>query len=305
MAKAVLEVEGVRLNGKHRTPTNFSRVDRVGPFPINTIQITDCIEGMKALPDNSIDVAIADPPYNASKGNNWQWDNSVQLPGFGGNWSKVSAGWDDMPLKDYFAFTVAWISELKRVVHPSGSIWIHGTYHNIGIINFVLQLLGVEIINEVVWYKRNSFPNLSCRRLTASHETILWAHTGGKKRQYFFNYDAAKAMACPGDGLKTAGKQMRTVWDLPNNKDRNEISQGKHPTQKPLRLLKRMLTVSARPGNVLLSPFAGVGSECVAARDAGLHYLGFETSQEYARIANDRLRQPSLSLAGQRAELSI
>jgi site-specific DNA-methyltransferase (adenine-specific) len=180
---------------------------------------------------------------------------------------------------------------MKRVVRPTGSLWIHGTYHNIGIINFALQILSVEIINEVVWYKRNSFPNLSGRRLTASHETILWAHTGGdKKRRYYFNYDASRDMWSPEDLLKTQGKQMRTVWDVPNNKEREELAYGKHPTQKPVRLLKRMLKISARPGDLLLVPFAGSGSDCVAAHELGINFVGFETDAEYVRISNDRVR---------------
>lgn len=261
-----------------------------GPFQINTINNTDCIEAMRRLPDASVDIAIADPPYNASKGNNWKWDNSVNLPGFGGNWSKVMADWDDMPLADYFTFTIAWLAELKRVVRPTGSLWIHGTYHNIGIINFALQMLSIEIINEVVWYKRNSFPNLSGRRLTASHETILWAHTGGdKNRKYYFAYDVSKAMYSSEDLLKEAGKQMRTVWDIPNNKKRDELAYGKHPTQKPVRLLKRMLTISARPGDLLLVPFAGSGADCVAAQELGINYLGFETDVVFVRMSNQRL----------------
>ena len=166
----------------------------IGPFPMDTVQLKDCIEAMHQIPANSIDLVIADPPYNASKGNIWKWDSSNNLPGFGGNWSKIMAGWDSMPLSDYFTFTVAWLLEAKRIVRPTGSIWVHGTFHNIGIINFVMQLLDIEIINEVVWYKRNSFPNLSKRRITASHETLLWSHTGGKKRRYFFNYEAAKGI---------------------------------------------------------------------------------------------------------------
>jgi site-specific DNA-methyltransferase (adenine-specific) len=244
---------------------------------------------MRVLPDASVDIAIADPPYNASKGNNWKWDNSVKLPGFGGNWSKVMADWDDMPLKDYFAFTLAWLAELKRVVRPAGSLWVHGTYHNIGIINFAMQILSIEIINEVVWYKRNSFPNLSGRRLTASHETILWAHTGGdKNRRYYFNYDAAKEMSSPEDLLKVQGKQMRTVWDVPNNKKREELAFGRHPTQKPVRLLRRMLEISGKQGDLLLVPFAGSGADCVAARQLGIKFLGFETDAEFVRMSNER-----------------
>lgn len=260
------------------------------PFALDRIHNIDCIEAIKQLPDACVDLAIADPPYNASKGNNWRWDNSMVLPGMGGNWNKVMADWDDLPLGDYFNFCLAWLAQLKRVVRPTGSLWVHGTYHNIGIINFAMQMLEIEIINEVVWYKRNSFPNLSGRRLTASHETILWAHTGGeKKRKYHFDYEASKAMSSPEDLLKEAGKQMRTVWDIPNNKQREELAFGKHPTQKPVRLLKRMLTLSARPGDVLLVPFAGSGSDCVAAQELGIHFIGFDLDETYCRQANQRV----------------
>ncbi len=258
------------------------------PFELDTTQLMDCIEGMRRLPDQCVDLAIADPPYNASKGGEWKWDNSVKLPGFGGNWSKVMQAWDSMGLGDYLAFTVAWVGELKRVVKPSGSLWIHGTYHNIGLINFVLQSLEIEIINEVVWFKRNSFPNLAGRRLTASHETILWAHTG-RKRQYLFNYDQSKRMRCPEDSLKSPERQMRTVWDIPNNKERDELRFGKHPTQKPLRLLLRMLELSAKRGWLCLVPFAGAGSECVAAKRAGLRFLAFEIDPTYVEISRKRV----------------
>jgi site-specific DNA-methyltransferase (adenine-specific) len=262
----------------------------IGPYSLDQVYPLSCIEGIKQLPSNSINIAIADPPYNLSKGGSWKWDNSVRLPGFGGDWSKVMAEWDDMPLADYFSFTIAWLAELKRVVKPTGSMWIHGTYHNIGIINFALQLLEVEIVNEVIWYKRNSFPNLSGRRLTASHETILWAHTGSSKnRKYYFAYDNSKNMPCPEDGLKGAGKQMRTVWDIPNNKKREELLHGKHPTQKPVRLLTRMLEISAKKEDILLVPFAGAGSDCVAAKHLGIHFVAFETDSQYVDICNKRV----------------
>ena len=262
---------------------------KIGPFTTNQVYQQDCIEGMKKIPDYSVDLAIADPPYNLSKGGNWGWDNSEKLAGFGGDWNKVMAEWDDMPLAEYVSFTLAWLRELQRVVRPTGSIWVHGTYHNAGILNFCMQLLQLEIINEVVWYKRNSFPNLSGRRMTASHETILWAHTGGKKRQYLFNYENAKEMECPEDGLKKAGKQLRTVWDIPNNKKKTELAYGKHPTQKPLRLLRRMLEVSANTDGIILVPFSGAGSECVAAQEFGMHFLGFELEEEYVEMGCKRL----------------
>lgn len=260
-------------------------------FPLNTILNQDCIEGMKSLPDNSFDVAIIDPPYNLSSGGNWSWDNSEKLKGFGGNWSKVMENWDNMPLIEYFNFCAAWITEVKRIVKPTGSFWIHGTYHNIGIINFILQLQNIEIINEVVWYKRNSFPNLSGRRLTASHETILWGHTGtSKKRDYYFNYEKSKELFYPEDNLKVAGKQMRTVWDIPNNKTKEELAYGKHPTQKPLRLIQRMLDISAKQGDKILVPFVGSGTDCVAAKMNNLDFLGFELDKAYINIAEERLK---------------
>jgi len=261
----------------------------VDPFAYNQIYNLDCVEGMKKLPNQSIDIAVADPPYNLSKGGSWSWDNSAKLPGLGGDWQKAMETWDSMPLNQYFKFTLAWLSELKRVVKPTGSIWVHGTYHNIGLINFVLQILEVEIINEVTWFKRNSFPNLSGRRLTASHETILWAHTGKKKREYLFNYELSKEMECNGDGIKKEGKQMRTVWDIPNNKHRDELKHGKHPTQKPLRLLDRMFKISSKKDQICLIPFSGGGSECIAAKNNGLHFLAFEVEEEYIEISNKRI----------------
>lgn len=277
-----------RTAGK-KTTQSSEIILPVIPFALDTVHLVDCVQGMRRLPAHSVDLAIADPPYNLSKGGEWKWDNSVKLPGFGGDWSKVMEAWDSMGLAEYMSFTISWLSELKRVVKPSGSLWIHGTYHNIGIINFLLQTLEVEIINEVVWFKRNSFPNLAGRRLTASHETILWAHTG-KKREYYFNYEHSKRMKCSEDSLKSPDKQMRTVWDIPNNKDREELRFGKHPTQKPLRLLSRMIELSAKPNWVCLVPFAGAGSECLAAKRFGMRFLAFETDPTYVDICEQRLR---------------
>ena len=256
---------------------------------LNHVYKMDCIEGMTSLPDNSVDLIIADPPYNLSKGGNWSWDNSVVLKGLGGNWNKVMESWDAMPLEEYWKFTLAWISEAKRILKPSGSMWIFGTYHNIGIINVVCQMLEIEIINEVVWFKRNSFPNLSGRRLTASHETLLWCHSGGKKRQYYFDYDYSKNGVFESDLIKKPGKQMRTVWDVPNNKTKVELKFGKHPTQKPLRLLERIVGLTSKEGDLMLTPFCGSGSECVAAKIAGREYIGFEIEDEYVELAEKRL----------------
>lgn len=257
---------------------------------INTIVLGDCIEYMRNMPSNSVDIVIADPPYNLSKGGNYKISQQNKPKGFGGDWNKVMEYWDNMTLMEYFNFTIDWLTEAKRILRSTGSIWIHGSYHNIGIINFVMQVIDFEIINEIIWYKRNSFPNLTGKRLTASHETILWGHSGTpKNREYNFNYDYSKEIEYPEDMLKRAGKQMRTVWDIPNNKKKEELQFGKHPTQKPIRLIKRMLELSAKVGDIVFTPFSGSGTEVVVAKMLGLDYLGVEMEQEYVDIGNKRL----------------
>ena len=255
----------------------------------NKIIFKDCINGMTDLPSNSADVVLADPPYNLSKGNSWKWDNSVELPGMGGDWKKVMEDWDDMSFSDYWKFTTLWLSEVKRIVKPTGSIWICGTYHNIGIVNTILQLLKIEIINEVIWYKRNAFPNLSGRRFTASHENLLWCHIG-KKRDYYFDYRSVKAMEFSNDLMKKKGKQMRTVWDIPNNKPSEETKHGKVISQKPVALFERILNATSKKNQVCLIPFCGSGTECIAAIRTKRNFIAFENNKEHYNIASKRIR---------------
>ena len=235
-------------------------------------------------------MVIADPPYNLSKGGEWKWDNSVELHGMGGNWNKVMLEWDDFTFESYMTFTMAWLTEARRILKPTGSMWIFGTYHNICMINVACQMLGIEIINEVIWYKRNAFPNLAGRRLTASHETILWCNKGGKIREYYFDYAYSKNGDFSYDSLKSPGKQMRTVWDISNNKEKSELAYGKHPTQKPIRILKRMIQLTSREGDVMLTPFYGAGRECVAAKMTGRKYIGIELDRSCCEIAAERLK---------------
>lgn len=253
------------------------------------LHLQDVLAGVRDLPDNSFDLAIADPPYGASTQATWKLENGHALEGFGGAWKLASHDWDKFNGLDGFAFTLSWLNELKRLVKPTGSIWIHSTYHNSGIVNVACQILGLEIINEVVWYKRNAFPNLSGRRLTASHETILWVHTGKDKREYYFNYDEVKSAAFKEDNLKEPGKQLRTVWDIPNNKKPDELEFGKHPTQKPLRLIERMLLISALRGGHLLIPFLGSGTDVIAGLEYGMECVGYEVEQEYFDLACQRI----------------
>lgn len=250
----------------------------------------DVFEGLKDLQDDSCDLCIVDPPYGASTTKSWTYGADNKIKGFGGDWKLTSEVWDLLSQNDSFLSTYEWLKELKRIIKPTGSIWIHSTYHNSGFVNVCCQLLGLEIINEIAWYKRNSFPNLSGRRLTASHETILWVHKGGEKnRKYTFNYEETKSFSAPYDMLKEPGKQMRTVWDIPNNKSKDEMQFGSHPTQKPIRVAERILLISGTPNGTLLVPFAGSGTEMVAGLNYGMNVIGFEIDSEYYNLAKKRL----------------
>lgn len=250
---------------------------------------------MQSLPDMSVDLIIADPPYNLSKGSEVSIGATRKLPGMGGAWSKAMEDWDNLELEEYLTFTLAWLRQTKRILKPTGSMWIFGSYHNIGIVNVACQILELEIINEVVWYKKNAFPNLAGRRLTASHETMLWVHTGTEKsRKYYFDYDYSKLGDFAYDSLKSPGKQMRTVWEISNNKERRELAFGKHPTQKPLRILKRIIQLASAEGDLVFTPFAGAGSECLAALETGRQYLGVEIDAGYVEIAQNRLENAQI-----------
>ncbi|PIR56844.1 MAG: site-specific DNA-methyltransferase [Parcubacteria group bacterium CG10_big_fil_rev_8_21_14_0_10_41_35] len=266
----------------------------VGTIAINKIHKGDALEYLKQIPSSSIDMVLADPPYNLSKGSEIKFTNKG-VKGFGGEWNKVMEDWDNMPFYEYLKFTLAWLAEIKRILKPTGSVWVFGTYHNIGLINIAYQALDIEIINEVVWYKRNAFPNLAGRRLTASHETLLWGHTGVKKREYYFDYKKSKEISDPSDLMKMKDKQMRTVWDIPNNKESREILYGKHPTQKPLSVCKRIISISSKPGDLVLVPFAGAGSECLAAKELGRNFIGFELDKKYIDIASKRISKANIA----------
>ena len=242
------------------------------------------------MPNNSADLILADPPYNLSKGNNLKLDQNAKLPGMGGEWNKVMENWDDMTFHDYWQFTLEWIQEARRILKPTGSMWICGTYHNIGIINTILQLLDIEIINEIIWFKRNAFPNLSGRRFTASHENIIWCHNNKSKRQYYFNYKGVKNMEFSNDLIKKKGKQMRTVWDIPNNKHRSEIKYGKIPSQKPISLFMRIIESSSHKSDLCVIPFSGSGSECIAAIKTHRKFIAFENNKNHYDIAIKRIK---------------
>ena len=240
--------------------------------------------------DNSFDLVIADPPYNIITNTDTKLPKNHKLESMGGPWKIFDENWDKHDFSTYFKFTLDYLSEVKRVVKPTGSIWIFGTYHNIGSVNICMRLLTIEIINEVIWYKSNAFPNLTNRRLTASHENILWAHTGNtKKREYFFDAKYAKSVETSEDSLKIQNKQMRTVWSIPNNKKKHELTLGSYPAQKPLKLLKRIIQLSTKTNDKILSLFSGSGSDACAAIETNRDSVSVENNPNALKRSTQRI----------------
>lgn len=240
----------------------------------------DCLEVLPALPEESIDMIFADPPYNLSN------------DGFtchAGRAVSVNKGeWDrSRGIQEDFEFHREWVVACRRVLQPNGTIWISGTYHSIYACGFALQTAGYHILNDICWYKPNASPNLSCRYFTASHETLIWARKS-EQGKHVFRYEAMRDGAFPRDTLKAAGKQMRSVWAISTPR-RQEKRYGKHPTQKPEELLRRVVLATTNEGDVVLDPFMGSGTTGVAALRNGRRFVGIEKEEQYYTVAKKRL----------------
>lgn len=241
----------------------------------------DNVDIMQGIDDSSIDLVFADPPYFLSNGG---------ISCSGGKIVSVNkAHWDESAgVTQDEEYHRRWIQECHRVLKPDGSIWISGTYHSIYTCGYLLVRSGYEIINDIAWYKPNAAPNMSCRCFTASHETLLWARKKGKGRHHFA-YSEMKEGFYPEDALKKEGKQMRSVWSIPVT-GQGEKVHGRHPTQKPVALLTRIIRASTEPGDVVLDPFNGSGTTGVAVkRLGGRKYIGIDVSEEYLSITKKRL----------------
>jgi site-specific DNA-methyltransferase (adenine-specific) len=224
---------------------------------------------------------FADPPYMLSN-NGLTCHNGRMVNVNKGRWDKSNGFEEDLKFHD------EWITACKRILKPEGTIWISGTYHNIYKCGYLLQKNDFHILNDIVWFKPNASPNLSCRFFTASHETLLWARKD-KKAKHTFNYDEMKNGAFPEDKIKKENTQMRSVWSIPTPKS-GEKTFGTHPTQKPLDLLVRIIKASTNCGNIILDPFNGIGTTGVAALLAGSrYYIGAEIDTDYCGISVRRL----------------
>lgn len=242
----------------------------------------DCLEILNQLPENSIDMIFADPPYNLSNGG-----FSVHA----GRRVSVNKGeWDTSKgFKDDYDFHHKWLEACKRVLKPAGTIWVSGTYHSIYQCGHALQSLGYHILNDISWFKPNAAPNLSCRFFTASHETLIWARKD-KKAKHVFNYQEMKNGKWPEDQLKKEDLQMRSVWSILTPK-KWEKKFGKHPTQKPVDLLKRIILASTKEGDVVLDPFTGSSTTGIAANLFGRKFIGIDREKKFLDLSIKRKQE--------------
>ncbi|MBL8839554.1 MAG: site-specific DNA-methyltransferase, partial [Alphaproteobacteria bacterium] len=241
------------------------------------ILVGDCIELMRGLPAQSVDMVFADPPYNLQLRGELLRPNNTRVDGVDDDWDKVGDH------ADYDRFTRAWLEAARRALKPDGTLWTIGSYHNIFRIGAALQDLGFWLLNDVVWRKTNPMPNFRGRRFTNAHETLIWA-AHGPQSKYTFNYTSMKAL---NDDL-----QMRSDWLIPICGGMERIkADGKkaHPTQKPEALLHRVIVAATRPGDVVLDPFFGSGTTGAVAKRLGRRYIGLERDEAYAAVARRRI----------------
>lgn len=240
----------------------------------------DALTALNEFSDESFDFVFADPPYFLSN-DGFTVKSGKAVSVNKGEWDR-SRGFDED-----LAFHERWIRESVRVLKPDGTIAISGTYHSIYQCGFVLQRLGCRVINEIIWFKPNGAPALAGRNFTASHETIIWA-SKGKSVKHTFNYRESREWNDPSDQILRAGKQMRSVWSIPNTPKREKVC-GTHPTQKPLQLMERLIVLCTKPGDTVLDPFSGSGSTGVACVRNDRNFIGIELDPQYVKLSTQRI----------------
>jgi modification methylase len=247
-------------------------------LPLDTILQGDCVAEMARLPDKSVDMIFADPPYNLQLGGDLFRPEGSRVDAVDDAWDKFDN------LAHYDSFTREWLGEARRILKDDGTIWVIGSYHNIYRVGSLLQDADFWILNDIVWRKTNPMPNFRGTRFTNAHETLIWCSKSEKAR-YTFNYRAMKAL---NDDL-----QMRSDWLLPicAGAEREKLDDGSkaHPTQKPEALLYRILLACTKPGDVVLDPFFGTGTTGAVARRLGRRWIGIEREIAYVKVAKDRI----------------
>jgi modification methylase len=232
----------------------------------------DCIERLKGLPDKSVDMVFADPPYNLQLGGDLLRPDNSKVDAVDDDWDKFDS------FAAYDAFTRAWLGECRRVLKDEGTLWVIGSYHNIFRLGSAMQDLGFWVLNDIIWRKSNPMPNFKGTRFTNAHETLIWAAKSREQKRYTFNYDALKVF--------NEDTQMRSDWTLAlctgGERLKDENGDKAHPTQKPEALLHRVILSATRQGDVILDPFFGTGTTGAAAKRLGRHFIGIERDE--ARI---------------------
>ncbi len=247
-------------------------------LPLNTIIQDDCVAAMARLPDASVDMIFADPPYNLQLGGDLFRPEGSRVDAVDDDWDKFDT------FAAYDAFTRAWLTEARRILKPNGTLWVIGSYHNIFRVGAALQDAGYWILNDIIWRKSNPMPNFRGTRFTNAHETLIWASRSEDSR-YTFNYRAMKAL---NDEL-----QMRSDWVIPICAGGERAKDGEgakaHPTQKPEALLYRVLLACTNKGDVVLDPFFGTGTTGAVARRLGRDWIGIERESRYIKVARARI----------------
>ena len=241
-------------------------------YVLDKIYNLDCLDFMRNIKDDSLDLIFADPPYNLSKScfkMSFKKTRGKDLNTNKGEWDVFSSD------EDFKKFTFSWLKECKRVLKPNGSIWVGGTYHNIYLVGYLICYeLGLEILNEILWHKLDATPNMSCTRFVADHENFIWARKGDK---HTFNYEIMKDL--------NHGKQMRSVWPSGKTLGGKKV----HPTQKPEWLIERIVLATSKENDVVFDPFMGSGTTAVICKKLNRRFIGCEINPEYVEIANKRL----------------
>jgi site-specific DNA-methyltransferase (adenine-specific) len=261
-----------------------------------TLYLGDSFKILPQLRTTNFDMIFADPPYNLSNGG-FTVHAGRMVSVNKGDWDKSSG------FKDDYLFHFKWLKECKRLLKPDGTLWVSGTYHSIYQCGHALQALGYHILNDIAWYKPNASPNISCRYFTASHETLIWARKD-KKAKHYFDYKYMKETVWSGDFLKNPGKQMRSVWAIGTPKVTEKIF-GKHPTQKPIGLLKRIILASTKKGDKILDPFTGSSTTGLVAYLYGREFVGIDNEKKYLDLSIKRFEEMKNSIKKKQPELKI
>ncbi len=272
--KTRIQVSRTGPSARASSPSSLSLADA-----LDRILVGDCIENLRRLPDASIDLVFADPPYNLQlEGLLTRPDASI-VDAVDDDWDKFSS------FAEYDTFTRAWLAECRRVLKPNGTLFVIGSYHNIFRVGTVLQDLGYWMLNDIIWRKANPMPNFRGRRFTNAHETMIWASRDAKAKGYTFNYEALKA------GNEDC--QVRSDWFLPlctgGERLKGDDGSKAHPTQKPEALLARIIMAASNAGDVVLDPFFGTGTTGAVAKKLGRHFIGLERDLSYIAHAEKRI----------------